>query len=125
VLTADNLIGGTTAAARNLISNSTNGVEIFNHPSLGPGRASSTRVQNNLIGTDASGEGAIANGRGIMINNSRDTLIGGVGGSNVISNSTGAGVEIARGLFNRIQSNLIGLSAAGDETRATASACRS
>jgi hypothetical protein len=55
-----NLIGGTTPAARNLISgNGTHGVRLFN--------ATANRVEGNYIGTDAAGTSRVANGNGVDI----------------------------------------------------------
>ena len=104
---AGNLIGGTTASARNLISGNTfNGVEIS-----GAG-ASNNLVQGNFIGTTASGTAALTNnGDGVLIQNSAgNNTIGGTnsGARNIISASGGPGVEISSAGANFVQGNYIG-----------------
>jgi len=76
-----NTVGGATNAARNLISGSTSsGI------SLGNGGTSNNVVQNNYIGTNAAGTGAIPNLVGIEFNSPvNDTIRG-----NVISGNTGS-----------------------------------
>jgi hypothetical protein len=105
---SNNLIGGTTAAARNVISsNSFAGVEISGANNL---------VQGNFIGTDATGTVALANGTtGLQISNptSINNIIGGTaaGAGNLISgNPTGISI-FAPG--NVIQGNLIGTDITG------------
>ncbi len=107
-----NVIGGTTSAARNLISgNRSDGVRI------GPENADTSEnvVQGNLIGTDVSGNTAIANLAGITIlcpNNA----VGGTnaGARNVVSGNMDAGILIfAAG--NLVQGNILGLNEAGSE----------
>jgi hypothetical protein len=88
-------IGGTTAAARNIISGSgLNGVEL--------GDASTTLIQGNFIGTDVNGTGNLGNtGIGISLNSVNNT-IGGVtaGAGNVIAfNGTAPGRQDSQGVF--------------------------
>jgi hypothetical protein len=107
---SNNLIGGTTTAARNLISgNSFAGIETNGANNL---------VQGNFIGTNASGTAAIPNGaNGLEISNggpsSANNMIGGTapGAGNLISgNPTGIRVN-APG--TSIQGNLIGTDITG------------
>ena len=105
---SNNVIGGTTAAARNVISgNVTHGVEIGGSGNI---------VAGNFIGTNAAGTAAIGNGSaGIKIPFSSRTnnLIGGnsAGAGNLISgNVTGIDIESPG---NTIQGNLIGTDATG------------
>ena len=64
---SNNTIGGTTAAARNVISgNAGAGVSIFS--SAGSG-ATGNLVQGNFIGTDISGSGNLGNSTGVLIPN--------------------------------------------------------
>ena len=100
---SNNLIGGTTAAARNVISgNMSHGLEIG---------GSGNVVQGNFIGTNPAGTAAIGNGNnGVLISGAPFTnnLIGGdsPGAGNLISgNPRGISIE-APG--NTIQGNLIG-----------------
>ena len=96
-------IGGPTAADRNVISgNSQYGFDL--------NQASGT-IQNNFIGTDATGTVALPNAtRGIELAGgaSAGLLIGGVGVGNVISGNAQEGIE-NDGMANvTIQGNLIG-----------------
>ncbi|WP_301103427.1 DUF6701 domain-containing protein [Propionivibrio sp.] len=91
------IIGGTTAAERNIISgNSTAGI----HLESSAGRVPGELVQGNYIGVLADGTTALANGKGIEIalnNQSIPMVIGGTatGAGNVIARNTGRGIEIA------------------------------
>lgn len=116
-----NLIGGTTPAARNLISgNDGDGVSIGNNAS-DPG----TKVQGNLIGTDRSGTQELGNG--VPSNNGSGVSIGGhghlVGGTtaaarNIISGNGWSGVHIGASSGsstsgNKVQGNFIGTDVTG------------
>jgi hypothetical protein len=88
--TTDTVIGGTTAAARNVISgNAAEGVRMF-----GDGAA----VEGNYIGTDAAGTGALGNGEeGVYISfGGSGNRVGGsaAGAGNLIAFNGGAGVAI-------------------------------
>src|SRR5947209_395709 len=63
----NNIVGGTTAGSRNLISgNGVNGVEI-----IGTGSSSGNLVQANFIGTDVTGKVNLGNSKdGVLIDNS-------------------------------------------------------
>lgn len=105
-------IGGTTAAARNVISgNRTNGgVWITNG-------ASGTVVQGNYVGIDATGTVAVANHPfGVALVSGGNTIGGTAPGTgNVISGNTQRGIDLNEiGASNNvIQGNLIGTNAAG------------
>lgn len=107
--TSNNLIGGTTASARNVISGST-------FAGLTLGGANNT-VQGNFIGTNASGTAAIPNGiRGIDVQSSvqmNNNLIGGTapGAGNLISGNINSGINLGPG--NIVQGNLIGTDVTG------------
>ncbi len=115
---AGNTIGGTVAAARNLISgNNSDGIEI-----TGTGSTSNV-VAGNFIGTDAAGGGDVGNTQdGIRISSgATGTTIGGTapGARNVISgsgtsgvNSDGIDIGVGSG-GNVIQGNRIGINANG------------
>lgn len=105
---SNNVIGGASAAARNVISGNAKGIEIF-----GAGNV----IQGNSIGTNAAGTAALGNrDLGIHINpdpSFTNNLIGGTsaGAGNLISgNSTGIFIQ-APG--NTIQGNLIGTDITG------------
>jgi hypothetical protein len=110
-------IGGTTAAARNLISgNQDAGILIRS--------GTKNVVQNNWIGVAASGTVALGNGEGIFIlagagPGAQDNLIGGdvAGAANVISaNGNGITIGNAASSGNVVQGNLIGTDASGSLT---------
>ncbi|MDQ5867549.1 MAG: CSLREA domain-containing protein, partial [Chloroflexota bacterium] len=107
----NNTVGGTTAAARNLISgNSGPGVNIVNSGSTG------NLIQGNYIGTNAAGTSALPNGTGIILDNAPNNTIGGTaaGAGNLISGNTGAGVDVVSGTTGTLlQGNYIGTNAAG------------
>ena len=109
----DNTIGGTSAGARNVISgNEGNGVAI-----TGGGVAAVNRVQGNFIGTNAAGNGALANALAGVLVAGDNNLIGGVaaGARNLISGNGQDGVAIT-GAFttqNGVEGNTIGLAADG------------
>ena len=103
-----NRIGGTTAAARNLVSgNNSEGVRISNNT------ATANLVQGNLIGTDAAGAAAIPNnGAGVqLLNGASNNQVGGAiaGAGNRIRFNGGRGVVVSSGAStgNAVLSNSI------------------
>jgi CSLREA domain-containing protein len=114
-------IGGTTAAARNLISGNgrdliTDGILILQS---GVQAADGNVVQGNYIGTDVTGSVDIGNSSdGVLIAGAPGNTIGGTaaGARNVISGNEGRGVEIASSgaINNVVQGNYIGTNAAGN-----------
>jgi titin len=102
----DNLVGGTTASAANVISgNDQDGV----HLDTG---ASGNLVQGNFIGTDSTATIRLGNGwNGVAISNSPDNSIGGSadGAANTIENNLQVGVLIegAHATGNTIVANSI------------------
>ncbi|NND98773.1 MAG: DUF11 domain-containing protein, partial [Pirellulaceae bacterium] len=112
----DNLIGGTTPDARNVVSgNSGSGIEIV--ASAGS-TATGNRIQGNFIGTTKAGTMAAANdGHGILILASTANLIGGdtVAARNVISGNLGSGVELQdNAANNQVFGNFIGTDLTGN-----------
>jgi parallel beta-helix repeat protein len=104
---ADTTIGGTTAAARNVISgNGAWGVTVVRSGAL---------VEGNYIGVNAGGTAALANGIGVQVQVSGATIGGAAGAGNLISGNTGAGVTINQSIVSNAQilGNMIGLNAAG------------
>ncbi len=93
---SNDVIGGTTAADRNLISgNGGPGVGIGT--SNGYPAAASNKVEGNYIGTDVTGTKALANASyGVVVGNASDNVIGGQapGAGNLISGNTQDGVYI-------------------------------
>jgi hypothetical protein len=111
-----NIIGGTTAAERNIISGndgpSSGGIRFS-----GDGVSSNT-IQGNYIGLNASGTSALSNFSGIIFDGGsvNSNLIGGsvAGAGNVISGNKGVGINIAATASgNSIKGNLIGTNPAG------------
>jgi hypothetical protein len=109
-----NTIGGTTAAARNVISgNNEYGIWISGANTTG------NVVLGNYIGTSASGLAAVPNGIGglIVTDSSHDNSIGGTssGARNVISGNVNAGVWLTGAGVNQntVRGNYIGLAATG------------
>lgn len=107
------IIGGQQAGARNVISGNNNtGIFI-----RGSG-ATSTSIQGNLIGTDATGTNRLGNtSSGVYISSISGTLIGGTNSAsrNVISGNSGSGILIEGGLAsnNVVQGNFIGVDITG------------
>ena len=110
-----NTIGGTTTAARNVISgNGGFGVSI--------GLATSNVVQGNFIGTDVTGAKALGNSRGgVIIQDAASNTIGGATASarNIISGNTGNGITIdgSTATANLLQGNFIGTDVTGTLAR--------
>jgi hypothetical protein len=105
----NNLVGGTSPAARNTISgNQDDGVEITS--------ANENSVEGNYIGTNAGGNAALGNDRdGVAIFNGLINDVGDTvnGARNVISGNAREGVEISgsSALGNEVQGNFIGTNA--------------
>lgn len=107
----NNILGGTTASARNVISgNDVVGVAIA-------GNSSANLVQGNYIGTDVSGSISLGNGAsGVSISQASRNTIGGTlaGARNVISGNGTTGVEIHdQATLTLVQGNYIGTDALG------------
>jgi parallel beta-helix repeat protein len=109
---ANSLIGGTTHAARNVISgNMGNGILITG----GSGDAG-TRVQGNYVGTDDTGAQDRGNGGDGILLIAEGVTIGGLpaGAGNLISGNDGAGVSFfSYAAADTVQGNVIGLNASG------------
>ena len=105
VQSANNTVGGTTAAQRNIFSgNGQSGVVLFQ------GGAAGNQIQGNYIGTDITGNVDLGNVfQGIAISGANSNSIKG----NLISGNNAEGVGIFPGNNNTLQGNTIGLSAAG------------
>jgi hypothetical protein len=107
----NDLVGGTTPAARNIISgNQLGGVGIAD-----PG-SNNNQVQGNYIGTNGAGTAPIPNGRDavVIFNDARNNLIGGTdpGAGNLLSGNNRDGVLIGT-IGNFVQGNYIGINASG------------
>ncbi len=109
---SNDTIGGTTAAARNVISASDNfsGIAVIGTGEVG---TQGIRIQGNYIGTDATGNLTFGNARhGIYVRHSPRNVIGGTvpGARNIISANTLPGILIdsSGSTSNIIQGNYIG-----------------
>ena len=112
VSSTNNTIGGSTAAAANVIGfNSTAGVQIA------VGGPTGDVLIGNDIGTEPSGNKALANEIGVLVTAGSATTIGGTtaGSANVISGNAIAGIELDGGGVSGILivGNLIGTNPAG------------
>ncbi len=118
---SENTVGGTTSAARNIISaNGRFGVLVTNN-SAGSTPTEENLVQGNFIGTDINGTADLGNAdTGVVVSASNNNTVGGTvaGATNVISGNSGGGVYV--GTFdgvvangNSVLGNLIGTDATG------------
>lgn len=104
-----NLIGGVTAAMRNIISgNLDHGVSIRN--------CTQSLVRGNYIGTNAAGTAKLPNKIGVRIQDCiASNLIGGLDAAsrNVISGNSDSGISLSKARNCLIKGNYLGLNAAG------------
>ena len=111
---SNNVIGGTTSAARNVIATIDGGVSIFGFGGNG------NQVRGNYIGLNAAGDAGLPVFQGIFVGTSNN-IIGGTtpGARNVIGAGDQGGIVIQPGGFfatsgNVIQGNYIGTDASGN-----------
>ncbi len=99
----NNTVGGTTAAARNVISANQCGIQIDG------AAASGNLIEGNYVGTDSSGTAPLGNEiNGVLLSsNASNNTIGGTGGGqgNVIGFNVEAGVLVESGTGDSILSN--------------------
>ena len=104
-----NLIGGTSAGARNVISG--NGDDVSDH-GISITEADSNTVRGNYIGTNAGGTAAIANFEsGIQIFSSNHSNIW----FNLISGNTSTGISIGEADSSVVQGNFVGTDLTGTQ----------
>jgi hypothetical protein len=109
------VVGGTTPAARNLISGNA-GEGVFMSGSFFGAPADSMRVQGNYIGTDRSGTKDLGNdGIGLDIVAASNTTVGGTTAAsrNVVSGNGSAGVDLAIASDTKMLGNRVGTTASG------------
>src|SRR5262249_12748124 len=116
--TANNTIGGSTPAARNIISGNGRDAVLI----TGTGAAGNL-VQGNFIGTDVTGTTALANDTGIeLVSGASHNTVGGtaVADRNIISGNGGNGIFVSSDdpqapvTGNVIQNNFIGVDVSGN-----------
>ena len=108
---ANNIVGGSTVAGRNIISGNGTGAVIAGTAAI------NNQLRANHIGTDVSGNNAVANSVGVAVQGgANNNTIGGsvTGTGNVISGNANSGISIvSNSSSNAVQGNFIGLNAAG------------
>ncbi len=104
---ANNVIGGSSPVAGNLISGN-----IGDGLRINGAVASGNHVEGNFIGVDKTGTYAIGNAAGVVIDNAPSNYVGGVapGAGNLISGNRNDGVYLqgAGATNNRIEGNKVG-----------------
>jgi parallel beta-helix repeat protein len=103
-------IGGTAAAARNVISgNNANGVNLAGSPAT---------VLGNYVGVGGNGSTAVFNAlAGIRVSSSGNTIgMTAAGAGNVVSGNTGVGVDVVAGGSDNIAGNRVGLDGGAGNT---------
>ncbi len=112
----NNTVGGTTAAARNVISAAINATPTHGDGvSISGATATGNVVEGNYIGTDATGTLDFGNAiRGVLVNANGNTIGGTTAGArNVVSGNDDAGVEVSGGTGNAVEGNYVGLASDG------------
>ena len=110
-----NVIGGTAAGARNIISGNSNNAEIF----LTGSAASNNVIEGCYVGTDVTGTnaylGVAYTNLGVYLQNAPNNLIGGTaaGAGNLISGNMLNGIFLNNSSGNVIQGNFIGTDPTG------------
>lgn len=109
VNTGQNVIGGTAASQRNVISGNADAGIAFNN-----GPIANNIVQGNYIGVNASGSAVLSNSSdGIRLTGSNNRIGGTTAGAgNVVSGNSGNGILLG-GDSSIVEGNLIGTNAAG------------
>lgn len=114
-LGSDNVIGGTDTAARNVIAANSGGAGVsITGDDLNI--VAGTKVQGNLIGTNAAGTQALGNFYGIFVAGAIDTLVGGTdpAARNVIAGSILDGIAGSNDIAGLvIRGNYIGTNVTG------------
>jgi parallel beta-helix repeat protein len=109
---SNNTIGGTTAAARNIISGNGAGISISG--------GTENKVQGNYIGTNAAGDTKLGNNQGMALSNTSNNTIGGTTAAtrNIISGNGTWGILISdlESTGNTVQGNYIGTDVTGTLT---------
>jgi len=111
--TSNNIIGGTTANARNVIHSFTNGISIFNS-------GNGNQILGNYIGLNAAGNASLPSFQGIFVGTSNNVIGGTTPGARNVIVSEGQGCIVIQpgGFFttsgNVVQGNYIGTDVTGN-----------
>src|SRR5579884_876369 len=103
---SNNVLGGTTSAALNVISGNSDGIYILSG-------SSGLAVQGNYIGTDSTGTVAVANNIGLYVLGSGNTIGGATTSAANLISGNNDGVFLLSGSGNQVQGNLIGTDVTG------------
>jgi photosystem II stability/assembly factor-like uncharacterized protein len=101
------IIGGTESGAGNLISGNDQFGLTLN------GGSALTKVQGNLIGTDATGQKALGNATGISVPGNLFTIGGAQAGARNVISGNQVGISLSNSTGTIIQGNYIGVTADG------------
>jgi len=106
-------IGGTTPAARNVISGNYGGISLSN--SLNDSTVTNNVIQGNFIGTDVTGTLPLGNASSGIASGGWNNTIGGsaAGAGNVISANATSGISMTYAKGSTIEGNLIGTDVTG------------
>jgi titin len=111
---ANNQIGGTTAGARNVISENGNSLSGLGGVFFYGAGTTGNQLLGNYIGSDISGTLRLGNfNDGVYLMGVATNYIGSVGGGNLISANGVDGVYLTNATWNLIQGNFIGTKADG------------
>jgi len=107
---SSNTIGGANSGEGNLVSGNTGGgIDVYT--------ASENNVYGNVVGLNAAGNGAVANGVGIYVaGGAQNNIVGGAGAKkNVVSGNTTMGVQVGDTgtTGNQLAGNYIGTNSSG------------
>ena len=111
------VVGGTTAAARNVIAGNQIGVELSGYYTGDSCNVDSNTVEGNYIGTNAKGTAALPNGTGVLLSGGvyRNTIGGTSAGARNLISGNGVGVDVSGAVTtqNTVAGNYVGTSPAG------------
>jgi Bacterial Ig-like domain (group 3) len=111
---SNNTIGGTTAAARNIVSGNSFGIGTLN----GNANVTGNLIEGNYVGVDVTGAHALGNAHtGINVFGSNNTIGGDAAGAgNVASGNGDAGIALLSGASsNLVEGNFVGTDATGTQ----------
>jgi hypothetical protein len=106
-----NTIGGTSSAARNVISGNNHGILLEEINATG------NLVTGNYIGTDATGTAPLGNNLGVTLYSTASNTIGGAapGAGNVVSGNSSGGIIVWQSSFVTILGNRVGTTHTGTD----------